>query len=204
MKSNVTDEKSEFQTSNEFGESSEDTSGFFESSSTLNNEKLYKASAPEQFTTNANSRLRSRMKMQQVGDAVVLNVARKSAAHGDSLTQIEFFFLKFIQQQAQANVDPSDMTDSSSQSDDYGNCRGRRKATYLTSSSIARRKKGTLNAKERNLRRLESNERERMRMHSLNDAFQVGEDTFVNFVTLSQEKLVDISVTEKKARFASF
>jgi hypothetical protein len=65
------------------------------------------------------------------------------------------------------------MTDSSSQSDDYGNCRGRRKATYLTSTSIARRKKGALNAKERNLRRLESNERERMRMHSLNDAFQV-------------------------------
>ena len=59
------------------------------------------------------------------------------------------------------------MTDSSSQSDDYGNCRGRRKATYLTSTSSARRKKGTLNAKERNLRRLESNERERMRMHSL-------------------------------------
>lgn len=79
-----------------------------------------------------------------------------------------------MQQQAQTNADPSDMTDSSSQSDDYGNCRGRRKATYLTSSAIARRKKGALNAKERNLRRLESNERERMRMHSLNDAFQVG------------------------------
>lgn len=29
-----------------------------------------------------------------------------------------------------------------------------------------------LNARDRNLRRLESNERERMRMHSLNDAFQ--------------------------------
>lgn len=79
-----------------------------------------------------------------------------------------------MQQQAQTNADPSDMTDSSSQSDDYGNCRPRRKATYLTSSSISRRKKGSLNAKERNLRRLESNERERMRMHSLNDAFQVG------------------------------
>lgn len=78
-----------------------------------------------------------------------------------------------MQQQAQTNADPSDMTDSSSQSDDYGNCRGRRKATYLTSSAIARRKKGAFNAKERNLRRLESNERERMRMHSLNDAFQV-------------------------------
>jgi hypothetical protein len=70
------------------------------------------------------------------------------------------------------------MTDSSSQSDDYassGNCRsGRRKSSaYSTSLSSVRRKKGSLNAKERNLRRLESNERERMRMHSLNDAFQV-------------------------------
>lgn len=36
----------------------------------------------------------------------------------------------------------------------------------------ARRRKPVLNARERNLRRLESNERERMRMHSLNDAFQ--------------------------------
>ncbi|KAH8285774.1 hypothetical protein KR018_002890 [Drosophila ironensis] len=39
-------------------------------------------------------------------------------------------------------------------------------------ASSNRRRKGALNAKERNLRRLESNERERMRMHSLNDAFQ--------------------------------
>lgn len=35
-----------------------------------------------------------------------------------------------------------------------------------------RRRKSMLNARDRNLRRLESNERERMRMHSLNDAFQ--------------------------------
>ncbi|KFM73980.1 Protein dimmed, partial [Stegodyphus mimosarum] len=35
-----------------------------------------------------------------------------------------------------------------------------------------RRRRSTLSARERNLRRLESNERERMRMHSLNDAFQ--------------------------------
>lgn len=73
------------------------------------------------------------------------------------------------------------MSDSSSQSDDtsYGSaCRGRRKQQMVTCSSpspsaISRRRKGALNAKERNLRRLESNERERMRMHSLNDAFQV-------------------------------
>ncbi|KAJ1522961.1 hypothetical protein ONE63_002098 [Megalurothrips usitatus] len=36
----------------------------------------------------------------------------------------------------------------------------------------SRRRKPTMNARERNARRLESNERERMRMHSLNDAFQ--------------------------------
>jgi len=35
-----------------------------------------------------------------------------------------------------------------------------------------RRRKTGLSARERNLRRLESNERERMRMHSLNDAFE--------------------------------
>jgi hypothetical protein len=78
------------------------------------------------------------------------------------------------QQTTQTTIDPSDdITESSSQSDDYENSRSRRKKTYLSSMSSARRKKGTMNAKERNLRRLESNERERMRMHSLNDAFQV-------------------------------
>ncbi|XP_013771878.1 protein dimmed-like isoform X2 [Limulus polyphemus] len=40
------------------------------------------------------------------------------------------------------------------------------------SSTNGHRRRPTLNARERNLRRLESNERERMRMHSLNDAFQ--------------------------------
>uniref|UniRef100_T1JBS1 BHLH domain-containing protein n=1 Tax=Strigamia maritima TaxID=126957 RepID=T1JBS1_STRMM len=39
-------------------------------------------------------------------------------------------------------------------------------------SSSGRRRRTTVSARERNLRRLESNERERMRMHSLNDAFQ--------------------------------
>lgn len=76
MKSNVSSsDRSEFHVAgNEFGESSEDTSSYFEtSSSTLNNEKLYEASTPEQFmataktttSTTANSRLRSRMKLQQ-------------------------------------------------------------------------------------------------------------------------------------------
>ncbi|GIY79822.1 class A basic helix-loop-helix protein 15 [Caerostris darwini] len=46
-------------------------------------------------------------------------------------------------------------------------------SSSITSSSGGnRRKRNTLSARERNLRRLESNERERMRMHSLNDAFQ--------------------------------
>ena len=40
-----------------------------------------------------------------------------------------------------------------------------------TTKRTARRRKG-VSARERNIRRLESNERERQRMHSLNDAFQ--------------------------------
>ena len=36
-----------------------------------------------------------------------------------------------------------------------------------------RRKKPALSARDRNLRRLESNERERQRMHGLNDALEV-------------------------------
>ncbi|GAB6021419.1 hypothetical protein CHUAL_004028 [Chamberlinius hualienensis] len=39
-------------------------------------------------------------------------------------------------------------------------------------SGGGKRKRSSLSARERNVRRLESNERERMRMHSLNDAFQ--------------------------------
>lgn len=62
-----------------------------------------------------------------------------------------------------------EMTDSSSQSDTSGGSGSRGRAL----NASLRRRKGTLNAKERNIRRLESNERERMRMHSLNDAFQV-------------------------------
>ncbi|XP_011313094.1 protein dimmed isoform X2 [Fopius arisanus] len=38
--------------------------------------------------------------------------------------------------------------------------------------ATTRRRKSGISARERNLRRLESNERERMRMHSLNDAFE--------------------------------
>lgn len=70
MKSNAKDDKGEFHVSNELAESSEDTSGFFESC-TLNNEKLYKANTPEHLTANANSRLRSRMKLQQVCDSII-------------------------------------------------------------------------------------------------------------------------------------
>lgn len=94
------------------------------------------------------------------------------------------------------------MTDSSSQSDDTscgssrngsrGGSSGSRHVSshsgHLQTAAAARRRKGVLNAKERNLRRLESNERERMRMHSLNDAFQVssvhpgGFDFFISLV----------------------
>lgn len=55
--------------------------------------------------------------------------------------------------------------------------RGVRRAARKTESSglkLSKPSRGNT-ARERTLRRLESNERERMRMHSLNDAFQVCE-----------------------------
>ncbi|XP_072932044.1 uncharacterized protein dimm [Epargyreus clarus] len=59
-------------------------------------------------------------------------------------------------------------------------CRPRRAAAGSSSSGAAsspapgpgRRRRCGISARERNLRRLESNERERMRMHSLNRAFE--------------------------------
>ncbi|KAK3931126.1 Protein dimmed [Frankliniella fusca] len=45
-------------------------------------------------------------------------------------------------------------------------------ATSHAGAHPLRRRKSGISARERNLRRLESNERERMRMHSLNDAFE--------------------------------
>lgn len=80
--------------------------------------------------------------------------------------------------------DPADITDSSSTHSDDTNSGGgggdggsgggnTNRGDRLSAHASARRRKNALNAKERNLRRLESNERERMRMHSLNDAFQV-------------------------------
>lgn len=64
----------------------------------------------------------------------------------------------------------SESTDSSMDDGQTSSRRGKRRRRKGSSGS--RRKKSALNARERNLRRLESNERERMRMHSLNDAFQ--------------------------------
>jgi hypothetical protein len=52
-----------------------------------------------------------------------------------------------------------------------------------------RRRKSGISARERNLRRLESNERERMRMHSLNDAFEV---TVHCFLALSPYRVDDV------------
>lgn len=64
-------------------------------------------------------------------------------------------------------------TDSSSASDDAAHPGAPKPSKQQRRSSTnGRRRRSVLNARERNLRRLESNERERMRMHSLNDAFQ--------------------------------
>lgn len=67
MKSNAKEDKNEFSHANELGESSEDTSGFFESSSTLNNETSYKCSTTSELFA-SDGRLRSRKMQQQVSE----------------------------------------------------------------------------------------------------------------------------------------
>uniref|UniRef100_A0A1B6LPF9 BHLH domain-containing protein n=1 Tax=Graphocephala atropunctata TaxID=36148 RepID=A0A1B6LPF9_9HEMI len=67
--------------------------------------------------------------------------------------------------------------DSDSSGSEGGSRRSvRAKWRYLGGSgggiTPGRRRRPGLSARERNMRRLESNERERMRMHSLNDAFE--------------------------------
>lgn len=76
-----------------------------------------------------------------------------------------------------SNSDSSTASDEGCQTTSPKNPKQQKKSSSSssvtsTSSSGNRRKRNTLSARERNLRRLESNERERMRMHSLNDAFQ--------------------------------
>lgn len=94
-----------------------------------------------------------------------------------------YFLLKVMKFLQMTNVFDVDMTDSSSQSDDTsgggGSSNGGMRTCKRNGLSNGRRKKGVLSAKDRNLRRLESNERERMRMHSLNDAFQVRTGDFL-------------------------
>ncbi|KAL0893006.1 hypothetical protein ABMA27_014669 [Loxostege sticticalis] len=50
--------------------------------------------------------------------------------------------------------------------------RGAASAPATSTTGPGRRRRCTVSARERNIRRLESNERERMRMHSLNRAFE--------------------------------
>ncbi|KAG8244449.1 protein dimmed-like [Homalodisca vitripennis] len=67
----------------------------------------------------------------------------------------------------QPDTDSSSISDETSGLGDSLTGRSR-----ISSATSGRRRKPILNAREKNMRRLESNERERMRMHSLNDAFQ--------------------------------
>ncbi|KAH3871702.1 hypothetical protein DPMN_034913 [Dreissena polymorpha] len=62
-------------------------------------------------------------------------------------------------------VSPSDSSGALSNSDDYADRKKR------TPKNVTKRRKGG-SARERNMRRIESNERERQRMHSINDAFE--------------------------------
>lgn len=113
--------------------------------------------------------------------------------------------MKFLQM---TNVFDVEMTDSSSQSDDTsgggGSSNGGMRTCKRNGLSNGRRKKGVLSAKDRNLRRLESNERERMRMHSLNDAFQVNIFSvlfYILFLTLNyQQSLREVIPHIKKER----
>ncbi|RZF37899.1 hypothetical protein LSTR_LSTR009999 [Laodelphax striatellus] len=66
----------------------------------------------------------------------------------------------------------ADCSDSSGSEGPNSRKCSRAKRKCLLGANSARRRKSGLSARERNLRRLESNERERMRMHSLNDAFE--------------------------------
>ena len=68
-----------------------------------------------------------------------------------------------------ADANPSSPSDSGGSSNSEETVD--KKARSVSVKRSARRKKG-ISARERNIRRLESNERERQRMHSLNDAFQ--------------------------------
>lgn len=71
----------------------------------------------------------------------------------------------------------SELSDSSGSEETSGKkVRGKRKLNNViigsNGSHGTRKRRSGVSARERNLRRLESNERERMRMHSLNDAFE--------------------------------
>ena len=57
---------------------------------------------------------------------------------------------------------------------------GGAKLEAVTSSSTGgRRRRTNMTTRDRNVRRIESNERERIRMHELNDAFQVKDHTYI-------------------------
>ncbi|XP_018898978.1 protein dimmed isoform X2 [Bemisia tabaci] len=74
----------------------------------------------------------------------------------------------------QESTDSSSSDDPSSSNSRFSRTKRKTLENSLSNYSLHpnRRRKTSLSAKERNLRRLESNERERMRMHSLNDAFE--------------------------------
>jgi hypothetical protein len=79
-------------------------------------------------------------------------------------------------------LDCSDSSGSEGPSPSRKQTRPKRKVSNGSANvGNGRRRKSGISARERNLRRLESNERERMRMHSLNDAFEVRQSPY-NYV----------------------
>lgn len=70
-------------------------------------------------------------------------------------------------------VQMSNVTNSNSSNCNNGNVGSAARGSPTNKSTPGRRKKPSLSSRERNVRRIESNERERLRMHGLNEAFQV-------------------------------
>ncbi|KAL7300182.1 protein dimmed-like [Trichogramma pretiosum] len=106
------------------------------------------------------------------------NLERVSVSDQDSIDQEMYIDLDDVSVDSLSGKrSRTHLTEVGDESDSSGSERGakrskRRNRGTSSSTSANRRRKSGISARERTLRRLESNERERMRMHSLNDAFE--------------------------------
>ncbi|CAB0028555.1 unnamed protein product [Trichogramma brassicae] len=111
--------------------------------------------------------------------AKMRNLERVSVSDQDSIDQEMYIDLDDVSVDSLSGKrSRTHLTEVGDESDSSGSERGakrskRRNRGTSSSTSANRRRKSGISARERTLRRLESNERERMRMHSLNDAFEI-------------------------------